>query len=63
VPLCGNAGAAEAVGCAAASERKQPPGGDSARAPMSVLLPFEAVAQTMAWLDFLYVCDKVTILG
>ena len=30
---------------------------------MSVLLPFEAVAQTMAWLDFLYVCDKVTILG
>ena len=27
------------------------------------LQPREAVAQTIACLDFLYVCDKVTILG
>jgi hypothetical protein len=26
-------------------------------------LPAEAVAQTIACLDFLYVCNKVTILG
>jgi hypothetical protein len=29
----------------------------------SLALSREAVAQTIACLDFLYVCDKVTILG
>jgi hypothetical protein len=31
--------------------------------PVVSLVCAEAVAQTIACLDFLYVCDKVTILG